>query len=121
MFLSSNIMMLIFLPFLTFVTAVQALTWRGVDWSSTLIEKAAGKTYKNAVGTSQPLEKILKNSGVNTVRQRVWINPSSGDYDIAYNVKLAKRAHSAGLGIILGLQFRDTWADLGQQVSSTSL
>jgi arabinogalactan endo-1,4-beta-galactosidase len=27
----------------------------------------------------QPLETILKNAGVNTVRQRIWVNPSDGN------------------------------------------
>ncbi len=111
--------MLLSLSFLGIIVIVQALTWKGVDWSSTLIEEASGKRYKNAAGTTQALETILKNSGVNTVRQRVWVNPSSGEYDLAYNVKLAKRAHAAGLGILLDLHFSDTWADPGKQVSDT--
>jgi len=62
MLLPSNVMMLLSLPFLTFLAAVQALTRKGADWSSTLIEEAAGKTYKTAAGTTQALETILKNS-----------------------------------------------------------
>jgi hypothetical protein len=97
-------------------TVVQcSLTYKGVDWSSLLIEEAAGYSYKS--GTTQPLETILKNSGVNTVRQRLWVNPSGGDYDLAYNIKLAKRAKAAGLGLYLDMHFSDTWADPGHQVS----
>jgi arabinogalactan endo-1,4-beta-galactosidase len=65
--------------FLVIITAVQALTWKRVDRSSTLIEEASGKTYKNAAGATQALETILKNNGVNIVRQRVWVNPLGGD------------------------------------------
>jgi arabinogalactan endo-1,4-beta-galactosidase len=93
-----------------------SLTYRGVDWSSLLIEEAAGYLYNN--GTTQPLETILKNSGVNTVRQRLWVNPAGGDYDLAYNIKLAKRAKAAGLDVYLDMHFSDTWADPGHQVSS---
>jgi arabinogalactan endo-1,4-beta-galactosidase len=50
-------------------SALAALPYKGVDWSSLLIEEKSGKTYKNAAGQTQPLETILKNSGVTHVRQ----------------------------------------------------
>lgn len=45
-----------------------ALTYKGVDWSSVKVEENAGYTYKTTAGVTQPLETILKASGVNTVR-----------------------------------------------------
>lgn len=104
------------LPFLL-PCANAALTYKGVDWSSLLVEEAAGKSYKNTAGTTQPLEEILKNSGVTTVRQRIWNNPSNGDYNLAYNLKLAARAKAEGLGIYLDFHFSDTWADPGDQTT----
>lgn len=97
-------------------TALAALPSKGVDWSSLLIEEKAGKTYKNSAGQTQPLETILKNSGVNTVRQRIWVNPSDGNYNLDYNIKLAKRAKAAGLKIYLDFHYSDNWADPGKQV-----
>ncbi|CAE7013133.1 Arabinogalactan endo-beta-1-4-galactanase [Pyrenophora teres f. teres] len=97
-------------------TALAALPFKGADWSSVPIEEAAGKTYKNAAGQTQPLETILKNSGANTVRQRIWVNPSGGNYNLDYNVKLAQRAKAAGLGIYLDFHYSDNWADPGKQV-----
>ncbi|KAF1935935.1 glycosyl hydrolase 53 [Clathrospora elynae] len=97
-------------------TALAALSYKGVDWSSLLIEEKAGKTYKNAAGQTQPLETILKNSGVNTVRQRIWVNPADGNYNLDYNIKLAKRAKAAGLNIYLDFHYSDNWADPGKQV-----
>ncbi|KAL9625872.1 MAG: hypothetical protein Q9160_000193 [Pyrenula sp. 1 TL-2023] len=94
-----------------------ALTYKGVDWSSLLVEEAAGHTYKTAAGSTQPLETILKSSGVNTVRQRLWVNPSDGNYNLAYNIKLAKRARAAGLNVYLDMHFSDTWADPGHQTT----
>lgn len=93
-----------------------ALQYKGVDWSSTLIEEAAGTKWKNTNGQQQALETILKNSGVNTVRQRLWVKPSDGNYNLAYNVKLAKRAQAAGLKVYMDLHFSDTWADPAHQV-----
>ncbi|TEY40662.1 hypothetical protein BOTCAL_0429g00070 [Botryotinia calthae] len=92
-----------------------ALTYKGVDWSSVTVEEKSGYTYKNTAGTTQALETILAASGVNTVRQRIWVNPSSGQYNLAYNLALAKRAKAAGLKIYLDLHFSDTWADPSHQ------
>jgi len=99
------------------VSIVQAsLIYKGVDWSSTLALENAGKTFKNAAGATQPFETILINSGVNTVRQRLWVNPPDGNYNLAYNLKLAQRAKAAGLKIYLDIHFSDTWADPSHQV-----
>lgn len=45
-----------------------SLAYKGVDWSSFNVEETAGYTYKTTAGVTQPLETILKASGVNTVR-----------------------------------------------------
>ena len=101
----------------TLIAGTQAsLAFKGVDWSSLLVEEASGYTYKTTSGTTEPLETILKSSGVNTVRQRLWVNPSNGDYNLAYNIKLATRAHAAGLNVYLDMMFSDTWTDPGHQV-----
>jgi arabinogalactan endo-1,4-beta-galactosidase len=104
------------LPFVISIPAtLAALSYKGVDWSSLLVEEASGQTFKNLAGTTQPLETILKASGVNTVRQRIWVSPSDGNYNLAYNIKLAKRAQAAGLQIYLDFHYSDTWADPGHQ------
>lgn len=78
--------------------------------------EASGKSFKTTSGTAEAFETILKSSGVNTVRQRLWVNPSDGVYNLDYNVKLAKRAKAAGLNIYLDMHFSDTWADPTHQV-----
>ncbi|CAG8978312.1 hypothetical protein HYALB_00005898 [Hymenoscyphus albidus] len=99
------------------VAAVHALTYKGVDWSSTLMLENSGKTFKTSSGATQPFEKILKSSGVNTVRQRLWVNPSDGVYNLDYNIKLGKRAVAAGLNVYLDLHYSDTWADPAHQTT----
>ncbi|KAF4981837.1 hypothetical protein FZEAL_2415 [Fusarium zealandicum] len=94
--------------------ALSALTYRGVDWSSLLVEEAEGIKYTDG-GAAKPLEDILVANGVNSVRQRVWVNPSNGDYNLDYNLKLAKRAKAAGMSVYLTLHFSDTWADPAHQ------
>jgi arabinogalactan endo-1,4-beta-galactosidase len=103
-----------FLAFLSYCSVALALTYKGVDWSSVALEEKKGIQYTNG-GAAQPLEKILAANGVNSVRQRVWVNPSNGDYNLDYNLKLAKRAKAAGLSVYLTLHFSDTWADPANQ------
>ncbi|KAH9859835.1 hypothetical protein IAQ61_011617 [Plenodomus lingam] len=106
----------LFLPLLLSSTVLAALPYKGIDWSSLLHEEAAGKIYMNSAGIKQPLETILKASGVNTVRQRIWVNPPNGDYGLDYNLRLAERAHKAGLGIYLDFHYSDNWADPLKQI-----
>jgi arabinogalactan endo-1,4-beta-galactosidase len=96
-------------------TATAALTYKGVDWSSLLIEEAAGHSYTGLNGQKAPLETILAANGVNTVRQRLWVNPRDGNYNLDYNLRLARRAKAAGLKLYLDLHFSDTWADPAHQ------
>lgn len=101
-----------------FVSGVNAaLTYKGVDWSSAAVEEKNGVSYKNANGNAQALENIFKDSGVNTVRQRVWVNPSDGVYNMDYNIALAKRAKAAGLGVYIDFHYSDTWADPAHQTT----
>ncbi|KJX97300.1 arabinogalactan endo-1,4-beta-galactosidase A like protein [Zymoseptoria brevis] len=102
------------LPLLAILAiGVNAVSYKGVDWSSAIVAENAGAVYKNSAGTAQSLESILKANGVNTVRQRLWT--SSANYGLSYNLNLAKRAKAAGLNVYLDLHFSDTWADPGSQ------
>jgi arabinogalactan endo-1,4-beta-galactosidase len=102
-----------------FASTSAKLTYRGADISSLLVEENAGITYKDTTGTSAKLETILAASGVNSVRQRIWVNPSGGTYNLDYNVKLAKRVQAQGMGTYLDLHLSDTWADPGKQVRNS--
>jgi arabinogalactan endo-1,4-beta-galactosidase len=98
-------------------TALAALPYKGVDWSSLITEEKAGRTYKNAAGQVQPLENILADNGVNTVRQRIWVNPAGGVYNLDYNIELGKRAKAANMSVYLNFHYSDNWADPGKQVT----
>ncbi|KAI7598978.1 hypothetical protein KC343_g14125, partial [Hortaea werneckii] len=102
---------------LSLSTATASLSYKGVDWSSTLVEEESGRTYSGRDGTSQPLERIFKDNGVNTVRQRIWNDPSDGNYDLDYNLELGKRANDVGLDIFLDFHYSDTWADPAHQTT----
>lgn len=101
-----------------FAPVSAALSIHGADISSLLVEENSGISYKNAAGTTGKLEAIVKAAGVNSIRQRVWVNPSDGSYDLDYNVKLAKRVQAQGMTTYLDLHYSDTWADPSHQVRS---
>ncbi|KAL2828720.1 family 53 glycosyl hydrolase [Aspergillus cavernicola] len=98
-----------------FINTNAALTYRGADISSLLIEEDAGVAYKNLNGQAQSLETILADNGVNSIRQRIWVNPNDGSYDLEYNLELAQRVQAAGMSIYLDLHLSDTWADPNNQ------
>ncbi|KAJ3578979.1 hypothetical protein NPX13_g1587 [Xylaria arbuscula] len=100
---------------LAIVPVQGALTYKGVDWSSVVVEEKAGRSYTSTSGSAKSLESILAESGVNTVRQRVWVNPSDGNYNLDYNIKIAKRAQAAGLDVYIDFHYSDTWADPAHQ------
>lgn len=102
-------------------TVNAALQYKGVDWSSLLIEEAGGKKYQTSAGASVTFEALLKANGVNSVRQRLWVKPADGNYNLAYNVKLGQRAKAAGLKIFLDLHYSDSWADPAHQVCNQAV
>lgn len=109
------------LPFLMAFLAYQtqaALTYKGADISSLITLESQGKTFKSTSGTTTPLETLLKNGGANIIRQRVWVNPSDGVYNLDYNLKLAKRVTAAGMKVYLDLHYSDTWVGLRPSVST---
>lgn len=107
-------------PFLFSSCTLAALQYKGVDWSSTLVSEADGHTFSGLDGKQKPLERIFKNNGVNTVRQRIWYAPTDGDYDLEYNLELAQRAKSIGLDVYLDFHYSSTWADPAHQTTPDS-
>lgn len=108
-------MKLLALPALLVAPASAALQYVGADISSLLVSERAGTTYQDTSGTTLPLENILASSGIDTVRQRIWVNPPSGDYNLEYNLELARRVDAAGLKVYLDFHYSDDWADPGKQ------
>lgn len=97
--------------------AFASLQYRGVDISSLIVEENNGISYKNTNGASAKLETILAQNGVNTVRQRLWVNPSDGTYGLDYNLQLAARMVNAGMKVYLDMHLSDTWADPSHQTT----
>lgn len=64
-----------FLAFSLFsFSAFAALTWKTHDISSLLLEEKKGVSYQDVNGTKLPLETIIRNSGANSVKIRIWVS-----------------------------------------------
>jgi arabinogalactan endo-1,4-beta-galactosidase len=100
-------------------SAGRALSVRGADISSLLKEEAAGRTFEDK-GRIAPVERLLSACGANVVRLRVWVNPPPGDSDLASALGLARRAHAAGMQVLLDLHYSDSWADKDNQTTPTA-
>ncbi|KAF2152806.1 glycoside hydrolase family 53 protein [Myriangium duriaei CBS 260.36] len=100
--------------------ADRALFWyKGHDLSSLVLSEKANTTYCDTAKRNQtrPAEDILGDGGMNTVRLRLWVNPTPGQYDLDYTLRLAQRMHAKGYRIYLDMFFSDNWADPTKQVT----
>ena len=63
---------------------------------------------------------FLKEQGLNTMRVRLFVDPSKDSdkavcQDLAYVKALGKRIKDAGMALLLDFHYSDTWADPGKQ------
>lgn len=88
---------------------------KGADVSWLTQMEAAGKTFYNSSGTATECMQLLKNSGINSIRLRVWVDPAGGWNNTADVVAKAVRAKNLGLKVMIDFHYSDSWADPGQQ------
>jgi len=74
-----------------------------------------GVAFKDAAGTEKDLLDILKKSGVNMIRLRVWHTPETEHSSLAEVKILSERIKAKGLKVWLTVHYSDTWADPGHQ------
>ncbi|MGO4424829.1 glycosyl hydrolase 53 family protein, partial [Streptomyces sp. MCAF7] len=92
---------------------------RGADISWMPQMEAQGYYWNNSAGVRQDLFTILKGYGITAVSLRTWVNPSSdpanGHCSIEETAQLAQRAKNAGMQVLIGFHFGDTWNSAGVQ------
>lgn len=103
----------------------------GIDVSEVYENMVHGAKYYNQDGVRQNVFYILRNSGINYVRIRLWMDPynhnltdSEGNYvtyggaicDLPRVTDMAVQAKRAGLKVLLDIHYSDFWAHPGQQV-----
>jgi arabinogalactan endo-1,4-beta-galactosidase len=88
-----------------------------VGWLSQM--EATGYNFYDADGTEKNCLQLLKDRGINTIRLRVFVNPSNdkinGHCSKVETVAMALRAKNMGMRIMIDFHYSDTWADPGHQ------
>lgn len=74
---------------------------KGADVSWLTEMEAAGRKFYNSAGTEQDCMQILKDLGMNSIRLRVWVNPSNGWCNTTDVVAKALRAKALGMKIMI--------------------
>lgn len=81
--------------------------------------EATGYKFYDTDGTEKDCLQLLKDRGMNTIRLRVFVNPSdnkaSGHCSKKETVAMAQRAKKMGMRIMIDFHYSDTWADPGKQ------
>lgn len=81
--------------------------------------EATGYKFYDKDGTEADCLQLLKDRGINTIRLRVWVNPSddkaSGHCSPKETVDMAVRAQKMGMRIMIDFHYSDSWADPGKQ------
>lgn len=99
--------------------AEAATFYKGADISWAQQMMANGYIWKNASGAQEDLLTILKGYGINAIRLRTWVNPSSdlanGHCSITETAEMAVYAKNAGLPVDIDFHFGDTWNSVGVQ------
>lgn len=95
---------------------------KGMDVSMLQELEAHGAVYRHQ-GKQKDLFQILRESGVNLIRLRLWHNPYSlqgepyggGTNDLKTTISLARRAAQQGLMFMLNIHYSDFWTDPSKQ------
>ncbi len=88
-----------------------------VSWLSQM--EATGYRFYDTDGTEKNCLQLLKDRGINTIRLRVFVNPSNdrtnGHCSKNETVAMALKAKNMGMRIMIDFHYSDSWADPGQQ------
>ena len=88
-----------------------------VGWLSQM--EATGYHFYDNDGVEKNCFQLLKDRGINTIRLRVWVNPSSdkvnGHCNKDETVTMALRAKNMGMRVMIDFHYSDSWADPSKQ------
>lgn len=92
----------------------------GCDPSWLTPMEQAGIKFYDTDGKETECLTLLKNTGFNAARFRLWVSPkpsgSDGMCDIEDVITKAKRAAALGFAIMIDFHYSDTWADPAKQL-----
>jgi arabinogalactan endo-1,4-beta-galactosidase len=94
---------------LTFISAV--------DISNLPEISMTNPNFYDANGVKKDFLTVMKESGVNTIRLRLWVNPSTRHSGLDEVKQFSETLKAKGFKIWLTVHYSDTWADPGHQIT----
>ena len=93
-----------------------SLSILGADISSLKKSEDFGAVYRYTDGTQADALQILKDSGLNYARLRVWVDPADGYHDKEEILQMAQRLKRLDIKLLVDFHYSDNWADPGKQI-----
>ncbi|MEI9905617.1 MAG: glycosyl hydrolase 53 family protein [Asticcacaulis sp.] len=87
----------------------------GADVGWVTQEEKEGVVFKDAAGQAADPFQLLKETGINAIRLRVWVDPKDGWNGKADTLAKCRRAAALGQKIMIDFHYSDNWADPGKQ------
>jgi|LSQX01.2.fsa_nt_gb arabinogalactan endo-1,4-beta-galactosidase len=119
LFLSLSVLCIMLCPFVNPVNVKAADFACGADVSWLPQMEAKGYKFYDDNGVAKDCLQILKEHGIDSIRLRVWVNPSndpySGHCSKNETIEMAKRCADMGFRIMIDFHYSDSWADPGKQ------
>ncbi|MBW1294807.1 glycoside hydrolase family 53 protein [Aquimarina litoralis] len=91
----------------TFISAVDISSYPEISNSN--------PTFYDLKGNQNDFLTILKDNGINTIRVRLWVNPSNEHSGFNEVKQFSKTLKTNGFKVWLTLHYSDTWADPAHQ------
>ncbi len=108
-----------FFLYIALLHTAKAQFVKGADIGWLAQMEATGYKFYNNSGVQQNCLQILKDKEINTVRLRVFVNPSddktSGHCSKKETAAMAVRAKAMGMRVMIDFHYSDSWADPGKQ------
>ncbi len=88
---------------------------KGADVSWITEMESNGILFYDKSGVKTECMALMKSLGMNSIRLRIWVNPTDGWCNKTDLLIKAKRAQDLGMRIMIDFHYSDSWADPGKQ------
>lgn len=88
---------------------------KGADISWVTEMESGGLKFYSSAGAETECFALMKSFGMNTIRLRVWVNPSPAWNHTTDVIAKALRAKNLGMRVMINFHYSDSWADPGKQ------
>ncbi len=116
---SLPLFLLLFLPLWNVAQNAKPVFAKGADVGWLPQMEATGYKFYDTDGSEKDCIQLLKDRGMNSIRLRVFVNPSddkaSGHCSKEETVAMALRAQNMGMRIMINFHYSDSWADPAKQ------